>query len=441
MAHFDGLALLDRLELLVDPRSGVLRSLDRLDLPAGYEDLVHAFAAPLGRTTVLQHHAGRGTRQIGELAGYGIASDETTARLRAACEGVERYCSVLPPTGPVVVATSRELGDAALDPRRLPRCSARERTRACPAHRLRVFDPDVPEQWLTGHSVTRDRPVLVPATAVHVALPLPLSEHLTFPDSTGFAAGSDLWSATLAGLCEVVERDSVALWWLHQLPVPRVLPGPHLGAPLQGALDHIESAGLMSQFLDLTTDVGVPVVGLVQVSLATRPHVVVTAACRPDAHAAGLHAVEEAGLLRVSLASPRHVDRTDLVSPGGPRPAPDFGLAYADRAAVDRFAFALEAPTTMEYLPPPVRDPDPLVAIVARLAVLEMEVVVVDVTAPEIRDLGLVVVRVIVPELMRTSFAHDIRYLAHPRLYSAPARLGYGVRTEDTITDDPIPFA
>ena len=76
-----------------------------------------------------------------------------------------------------------------------------------------------------------------------------------------------------------------------------------------------------------------------------------------------------------------------------------------------------------------------------RLADKDIEVFVVDVTQPEVRDVGLVVVRVIVPELMRISFAHSIRYLAHPRLYAAPEKMGYGARTEDMITDDPIPFA
>ncbi len=69
------------------------------------------------------------------------------------------------------------------------------------------------------------------------------------------------------------------------------------------------------------------------------------------------------------------------------------------------------------------------------------EVVVADLTTDEARQVGAHVVRVLVPELMPLSFAHRARYLAHPRLYRAPAALGHRVHREPELNPHPQPFA
>ena len=74
-------------------------------------------------------------------------------------------------------------------------------------------------------------------------------------------------------------------------------------------------------------------------------------------------------------------------------------------------------------------------SLVSHLNSLGHEVFVVDVTAPEVRDLGIVVVRVLVPTLMPLTFSHAIRYLAHPRLSAWTAHYG------TSVSHEPIPYA
>jgi ribosomal protein S12 methylthiotransferase accessory factor len=441
MTHVVEQVLLDRLEPLLDAKSGVLRGLDRFIFPAGYAGQMHGFTAIVGRTWALHPLPCRVGSELGELAGHGTALDETTARVRAVCEGLERYCSVMYPTEGILMATARDLGEEALDPGRLPQCSPRERERATPRHRLRIPDLDTRECWVRGYSLTQTRPIWVPLTATYLGLPEPLTAHLAFPESTGFAAGIDYDQAVLAALCEVIERDSLALWWLHQLVMPRIVLDEQVDPPLTELLRRAQRVGIHTDLFDLTTDVGVPVVGLIQTTERGRPHVVIIAACRVDGMAAAVRVLEEAGSLRLALSSEnRVVDRESILS-GEPHPPEDFGLLYAAPDGPERFAFAAQTPNTRSALPASVKGPYPLATIVRRLANQDMEVIAVDVTLPEIRDFGLVVVRVIVPELMPISFSHSVRYLGHPRLYSAPVRLGYGVRTEEMVTDDPIPYA
>ncbi|WEO69270.1 YcaO-like family protein [Rhizobium rhizogenes] len=431
--------LLKQLDPLMDARCGILNKPIPLPFPPGFEGHMFGFSSSIGQITALHPKAVSATL---DMAGYGTAWDETTARIRACCEALERYCSVMYPLRGVVSATTRELGDAALDPSRLPQCSVRERLRANPEHRLRIPDPAAEERWVEGFSLTTGKPAWIPLSVAYLGLPDPLSAQLLFPESTGFATGSTYEGAILSGLCEVIERDSLALWWLHQLPMPRIERSVWDGAPeLAELLDRADRSGLETHLLDLTTDLGIPIVGLVQISNRSSPHVVAMGACRTTTNAAALRVVEEAGSLRVALGWSKALPNPEGLRSGAPRSPMDFGLLYAGTGAPEKFSFATRrSPKTSKLSGNDIRS-KPLETMVRGLATKDLEVFVVDVTLPEVRAAGLVVVRVIVPELMRISFAHSIRYLAHPRLYSAPERMGFGRRSEDMITDEPIPFA
>jgi ribosomal protein S12 methylthiotransferase accessory factor len=70
-----------------------------------------------------------------------------------------------------------------------------------------------------------------------------------------------------------------------------------------------------------------------------------------------------------------------------------------------------------------------------------MDAVAVDLTADEVRDAGLWVVRVIIPELVPISFVHRARYLGTPRLVEQASRARGHVAGRIALNDDPLPFA
>lgn len=78
-----------------------------------------------------------------------------------------------------------------------------------------------------------------------------------WPLSIGTGAGADPLDATLHGLLELVERDAVALWWRGGRPARIVADGS--GSALLG---HLRGGPThrRSWLLDVTSDVGVPVV-------------------------------------------------------------------------------------------------------------------------------------------------------------------------------------
>lgn len=110
-------------------------------------------------------------------------------------------------------------------------------------------------------------------------------------NSTGCAAGPDRETALATALWECVERDALALWWHGgrqgaALAVEVIDP---LQPRLFWWLDQRERRTLL---LDLTTDIGLPVVAAVSSGVDGR-HVAVGAAARPVLAEAALAAVTE----------------------------------------------------------------------------------------------------------------------------------------------------
>jgi ribosomal protein S12 methylthiotransferase accessory factor len=118
-------------------------------------------------------------------------------------------------------------------------------------------------------------------------------------------------------------------------------------------------------------------------------------------------------------ADPRHAHRVDFLD-GSPR-----------RRHVDRVT-TLEGSTTEERID----------AICRRLAQRGVSAYAVDVTAPDIREAGLAVVRTLAPELCALDVEHGARLLGGSRLYEEPRRLGVRGRllTEADVNPDPHPF-
>jgi ribosomal protein S12 methylthiotransferase accessory factor len=86
-------------------------------------------------------------------------------------------------------------------------------------------------------------------------------------------------------------------------------------------------------------------------------------------------------------------------------------------------------------------DEDHLAFLIARLRNLELDAIAVDLTTDELRDVGLWVVCVIIPQLMPITFIYRARYLGPPRLYDYIGRVKGSAFTEADVNTAPLPFA
>ncbi|SLN76087.1 YcaO-like family protein [Oceanibacterium hippocampi] len=82
-------------------------------------------------------------------------------------------------------------------------------------------------------------------------------------DSSGLAAGPDVASARLQALLEAVERDAVMLWWHGGRPAPALVLDRDNAAALDTFATEARGTAIPARrhwFLDLTSDIAVPVV-------------------------------------------------------------------------------------------------------------------------------------------------------------------------------------
>ena len=125
-------------------------------------------------------------------------------------------------------------------------------------------------------------------------------------DSNGCAAGGTLSEAIVQGFCELVERDSVALWWYHRSRMPGVDLASFADPWTAACVDHHATAlGRELWALDLTADLGVPTFAAVSRRLGAGPEdVLVGFGAHLDARVALTRALTEVNQFLPAVAGP-----------------------------------------------------------------------------------------------------------------------------------------
>lgn len=205
--------------------------------------------------------------------------------------------------------------------------------------------------------------VALPAQSVFLDCAAVLGEPLvTDACSTGCAAGATPEQARQAALWECIERDAVALWW-HGGAAPGPLPLELIDPAQPRLFWWLEQRARSTRLLDLTSDIGLPVVAAVSADADGRSVAVGTAA-RPDRAAAALAAVTEMIQTEAGMAQARTMADPELLH----------WEASASLAGQPQFRVAEDR-----------RQPDPLpdaAALLQRLAALGHRALGVEMTLP-----------------------------------------------------------
>jgi ribosomal protein S12 methylthiotransferase accessory factor len=397
----------------------------------------------LGNLTMTFPHVAtdRGTDARNEaLGGAGADVNAELAWIRAVVEGAERYCCIVHEEGDFVIATARELGADAMNLSSVPRLSEREY--ADPACPFVPPDPTIPMRWTRAYSMLDRREVFVPSVMTHLYLDVRRGEAFWQPITTGVAAHTSLAKALVSAICELIERDAIALTWLCRLSLPMIQVDYPVPDVLATALERLQESKVQQYFFDATTDLAVPTVYALQLVEGHETlSQFVSCATDFDAAAACAKTIREAAASRPvfhgSYRPPEKVvDFSNLY---------DGAIEMGRPSAREAFRFLLDSPRRRALsafgLNLPTDDKSRLRMLLGRLAELGMDAFVVDLTTDEVRDAGLWVTRVIVPQLVPMSSIHRARYLGHPRIYEYAKKAGYGPLTEQDINQAPQPFA
>lgn len=182
-------------------------------------------------------------------------------------------------------------------------------------------------------------------------------------NSTGCAVGPDRGTALTTAVWESVERDAVALWWHGNRPAGR-LALEVIDAQQPRLFWWLHQRARVTMLLDLTTDIGLPVVAAVSADADGR-HVAMGSAARPGLADAALAAVTEMVQTEVSLELAREAGDPETRAWDG----------YAQTTAQGQFQPQGDSAT--DDLRPGGLEP-----LLIRLAALGHRVLAVDLTLP-----------------------------------------------------------
>lgn len=376
-----------------------------------------------------------------ELGGSGSGTDPDLARLISMVEALERYSSCVPDTN-LEIATPGSSPDRRWTLERLPRCTDKEL--AHPKCAVTALHCHSRIRWTHAFNMMSGEPVPIPAHLVWLHLPpVTRAERFTMPISTGCAAHFDIWKATSNALCEVVERDAIALIWLKRLALPRIVidtAHPEIRARLQEKTDN----GIEVRLYDATTDVGLPTIYSVEIAPASQQvHQMVMCASGFDYENVLLKVLREATASRVGLSQsdPAPADVWDFT---GVFHGATFMAAQEHFHEFDFLDATGEQVKFSELSNIDARSPRAQVEwLIERLHDLDMVALIKNIQTREASSVGLEVVRVVIPDLMPLSFHHAARYLAHDRLNAdwLRPRSQPDPRSDDGINVMPQPFA
>jgi ribosomal protein S12 methylthiotransferase accessory factor len=432
----DPQSTLDRYGHHISPITGAVSMLERIS-PAG-DSAMHVYLAG--------HNLARRHRNLGHLRGdlrnmsAGKGTTDVQARASGLCEGLERYSGVY--RGDERRSSGRldDFDGAAIDVRECLLFSDRqyaERDKTNALHSMysfvpRNFDPQAVIDWSPLWSLSRQTVRYLPTAFCYYDVPHAAEESFCVACSNGCAAGNTIEEAILQGFFELVERDSVALWWYNRLRRPGVDLESFQEPYLEQMARSMAAQKREMRVLDLTSDLGLPVfVAWSRLATETPEQIVLGFGAHLDARIALLRAVTEMN----QMLSHLHYSPIDRIQGAVDDPETVHWLrtATAENQPYLRPAGDVSARTLSDFHRNGTDDISDDIRICQNLVERQgLEMLVLDQTRPEI---GLPVVKVVVPGLR-----HFWTRFAAGRLYDVPVRLGWRETALAEEELNPIPM-
>ena len=436
----------------ISPITGVVRELGRLSrnshgLTPTYV-AKHDFACVFDELSFLKQNLG------GRSAGKGRT--EAQARASAFCEAIERYSGVFQGDEYRIKSSYQQLGDRAIH---LNHClnfsqkqyeNRREWNAQCGSFFQRVpepFDETREIEWTPVWSLTNQEFKYLPTAYCYFGYPLQqtrgrgdaetrrieILEPDCWADTNGCAAGNTLEEAILQGFMELVERDSVAIWWYNCISRPRV-DLESFGEPyFQDLISYYHSINRELWVLDITSDFNIPV--FVAISRRCNHEVediILGFGAHFDPQLAIQRALTEVNQLLPAVLTAKADGTTEYAASAEPPVINWWQTVTLQNQPYLVPASELPAKVSSDY--PCIHNEDLLEDIKLCQQIVEakgMEMLVLDQTRS---DIGLRVARVIVPGMR-----HFWKRLAPGRLYQVPVQLGW---LEEAMAEEelnPIP--
>jgi ribosomal protein S12 methylthiotransferase accessory factor len=411
-------------EAVVGAHTGIVKRLHRVPKDPSEPERPYIFRAELANHRFLHEP------EAALITGSGKGFTEAAAIRGALGEALERYSGAAWNQDSVTYAKRGSLPNEALDPRELVLFdpSQYETLRYSP------YRDDTTLGWLKAQSLTSTRCCYVPALAVLMAYEVPASDQFLFPiTSSGLAAGPTLSSAILRATLEVVERDAFLAMWFHRLKCVRADPLSHPQLEIRSLCESYARRGIRMELFRIPLDHEVPVFIALGVAEAAVDGPAVTVGLGADlvrANAAASAILEVAQVrpaLRIKLRDVEVRARMEALAHDATKVTEleDHDLLYASPRMLSRFDFLRTSPMEdTDWSEIDLAVNERLSRLIDMLALVDAEVMYVNLTPPDIASLGIHTARAIVPGFQPIHFGYNEPRLGGERLFTLPQRLG-----------------
>lgn len=415
---------------LIGRRNGIVKEIIETYVDRSEPNFI-SFAAERG---LMEWERGKNYRSLNIAGGGGLTKIE--ALLSCCGEIAERYCSSFISESEIIEGSFNALKEQydLLDPRGIFLFSEKQYEQK--NFPFKKFDRSSVVEWIGMYSHKLKKKIFVPAFLVYLPYDNYEKGGCHFPsNSTGLSCAPSLKEAVLKGLLEIIERDAFAIFWLDQLSPPNVDLS-------DGAFKELKRRFKFSQIgyevLDITSDFDVPVVATFSFGNSSFGYVAsLGLSCSTTYERAITKSLVENAQGRVAVAFHRktepdkkyRADFQDVLS------FEDHSYVYStDESLKEKLIFLLQQRQIQE----PKEKVNNISSDQLTQMVIEKgyDVLVKELTTPDIEETGLKVVRVVVPGMVYLHGLHPYPFLGSPRIYQ-PSKI-FAWCNKDKITEKEI---
>jgi ribosomal protein S12 methylthiotransferase accessory factor len=390
---------------------------------------------------------------MGNEATAGRTHSYADSELTAILEGLERYCGLAPSgTRTVIYDSYNNLVEQALNPVQVGVHTEEQYARS--DFPFQAFDPDRSINWVWGYSLLQERPILVPKLLAYYSLIY--GGGFVYETSNGCAIGGSLEEAIFYGILEVVERDSFLMTWYARLSIPRLNPYSTNDKELQLMIDRIQAvAGYDLHLFNSTMENGIPSIWAMAKNHNQRGiNLICAAGAHLDPIRAAKSAIHELAGMMLTMDEKFEQNKDKAVrmfqDPSLVKEMDDHSMLYSLPQAEVRLQFLLDENRALRTFDEEFEQKtvytdltDDLKNMLQVFKRLNLDVIVVNQTTPEMSRNGLHCVKVLIPGMLPMTFGHHLtRVTGLDRVLHVPVELGYTKQplTIEQLNPYPHPF-
>jgi ribosomal protein S12 methylthiotransferase accessory factor len=429
--------LLDNIDIIIDEKIGIVRYAIDIGRIPGEPTLFHYYASACNTQAL--------AKQWNFAYGGGASVNKKTALAKSVGECIERYCAAIYDLTALNFSSYKEADFPCVHPSEFALFSKEQYE--SPSFPWKPFTEETQVRWVIGYDLINETPCGVPACMVYIPYQFSIKlkdTPIVQPISTGLACHSTPCDAMISAICEVIERDAFTILWQRSLSPP-IIEYDSLPEKVQDLVHRFTVTGSTVSLFDITLDHKVPTILSVQTNnIPTRPALTVATSCSPSPTEAAVKSLEELAHTYHYMVKMNQLERSgnNILTTEQVINQESHMRYWCDHRHINQADFLFNGNRRISFdnitrISGDSRE-EMLSTIIKKIENVGNRVIVCDLTTPDVRELGLTVVRALIPGFNPLLMGHNNRALGGTRLWTVPEKIGYSRISSDRV-DNPIP--